>query len=219
MPVSEAHPLYTLLIEITQKCNAACDQCGSRCDIHSPEPLSAGAILDALRDIRDNIGVYTMLNITGGEPLMRADLFDIMTEASKMGFEWGMVTNGSLITESVVEKMRSSGMKTVTISVDGLRDTHDSLRRLPGSWDKIIAAVKLLKKADFLEHLQVTFTANRRNVYEFEELYRILSETGLDSVRVGFMDPIGRGADHGELLLTREEILFFTGLVNRLNSR
>ena len=216
---SAANQLYTLLIEITQKCNAACDQCGSRCDIHSPEPLSAGAILDALRDIRDNIGTYTMLNITGGEPLMRADLFDIMTEASEMGFEWGMVSNGTLINESVASKMKSAGMKTLTVSVDGLRDTHDSLRHLPGGWDRIIAALRLLKNAGFLEHLQVTFTANRRNVYEFEELYRVLAPIGLDSVRVGFMDPIGRAAEHKDLLLTREEILYFTGLVNELNSR
>ena len=218
MPKPEGpYPLYSLLIEITKKCNAACDQCGSRCDIHSEEPLPAGAILAALRDIKENIGTYTMLNITGGEPLMRRDLFEIMTAASEMGFEWGMVTNGSLITEEVAEKMKLSGLKTVTISTDGLKETHDSLRHLPGSWDRIIAALKLLKAAAFLDHLQITFTANRRNVYEFEALYRIIAPIGIDSIRVSFMDPIGRAQEHTDLLLTREEILYLTGTVNRLN--
>ncbi|MBQ6093117.1 MAG: radical SAM/SPASM domain-containing protein, partial [Clostridia bacterium] len=62
--MEEQYPLYSLLIEVTKKCNAACDQCGSRCDIHSEELLSKEQILAALRDIRDHLGTYTMLNIT-----------------------------------------------------------------------------------------------------------------------------------------------------------
>ena len=217
--MQETFPLYSLLIEVTKKCNAACDQCGSRCDIHSEEFLTAEQILDALRDIRDNLGTATMLNITGGEPLLRQDLFEIMTEATAMGFEWGMVTNGSLITDAVIEKMKQSGMKTITVSLDGLRETHDSLRHLPGSYDRILTALKKLKAAAFLDHLQITFTANRRNVFEFEALYRILNPIGLDSIRVSCMDPIGRALDNTDLLLTREELLYFTGLVNALNRK
>ena len=217
--MQEPYKLYTLLIEITQKCNAACDQCGSRCDIHSEERLTKAQILSALCDIKEHLGTDVMLNITGGEPLLRHDLFEIMTEATAMGFDWGMVTNGSLISDDVIEKMKASGMKTITVSVDGLEQTHDSLRHLPGSWKKIMAALPKLKQADFLDHLQVTFTANRRNVYEFEDLYRILHPIGLDSIRVGFMDPIGRALDNTDLLLTREEKLYFTGLVNRINLR
>ena len=217
--MQEKYPLYTLLIEITKKCNAACDQCGSRCDIHSEELLSKEQILAALLDIKEKLGTYTMLNITGGEPLLRRDLFEIMTAATAMGFDWGMVTNGSLITDETIEKMRRSGMKTITVSLDGLKETHDSLRHLPGSWEHILKALKKLKTAAFLDHLQVTFTANRRNVYEFEALYRLLDPIGLDSIRVSFMDPIGRALDNTDLLLTREEILYFTHLVNQINKK
>ena len=59
------YPLYTLLIEVTKKCNAACDQCGSRCDIRSEELLPKEQILSALHDIKEGLGTYTMLNITG----------------------------------------------------------------------------------------------------------------------------------------------------------
>ncbi len=214
---AEKYPLYTLLIEVTQKCNARCDQCGSRCDIDSPEILSKEQILSALRDIKDNIGTYTMLNITGGEPLLRRDLFDMMNEASDMGFDWGMVTNGSLITDDVIGKMKESRMKTVTVSVDGLRETHDALRHLPGSWDRITSALGKLKKAGFLDHVQATFTMNKRNVLEFGELYRKLAAVGIDSIRVGLMDPIGRARDNASLLPGREEILYFTRLTGELN--
>ena len=217
--MEQQYPLYSLLIEVTKKCNARCDQCGSRCDIHSEELLSKEQILAALRDIRDHLGTDTMLNITGGEPLLRRDLFELMTEATAMGFDWGMVTNGSLITDDVIAKMKESGMKTITISVDGLKETHDELRHLPGSWDHIMAALPKLKQAAFLDHLQITFTANRRNVYEFEALYQAVAPIGLDSIRVSFMDPIGRALDNTDLLLTREEILYFTGLVNWLNRK
>ena len=212
-----AYPLYSLLIEVTQKCNANCDQCGSRCDIHSEEKLTKEQILSALRDIKDHIGTYTMLNITGGEPLLRHDLFEMMGEASNMGFEWGMVSNGSLITDSVIQKMKESGMKTITISLDGLRETHDTLRHLPGCFDRIMTALQKLKAAAFLDHLQVTFTANRKNVREFPALLHLLQPLGLDSVRVSAMDPIGRALDNRELLLTREEILWFTGVIDRWN--
>ena len=217
--MTEQYPLFSLLIEVTKKCNAGCDQCGSRCDIHSEELLTKEQILAALRDIKEHIGTDVMLNITGGEPLLRHDLFEMMTEATAMGFDWGMVSNGSLITEEVVKKMRASGMKTITISLDGLREMHDSLRHLPGCYDKILAALKMLKKAAFLDHLQVTFIANRRNVYAFEKLYKILDGIGLDSIRVSIIDPIGRAQDHMDLMLSREEILYFTDLVNRLNKR
>ena len=213
------YPLYTLLIEVTKKCNAACDQCGSRCDINSEEFLTKEQIVSAFRDIKENLGTYTMLNVTGGEPLMRNDLFEIMGSASEMGFDWGMVTNGSLITDEVIEKMRLSGMKTITMSLDGLKETHDSLRHLPGSYDRIIKAIGKLRKADFLDHIQVTFTANKRNVFEFEKLYAILNKLTLDSIRVSFIDPIGRALDNSELLLSREEIIYFTSLVNKYNSK
>lgn len=217
--MTEQYPLFSLLIEITKKCNAKCDQCGSRCDVHSEELLTKEQILAVLADVKEHIGTDAMINISGGEPLMRRDLFEIMTEVTAMGFDWGMVTNGSLITDEVIEKMRASGMKTITISLDGLRETHDSLRHLPGSYDRILAALRKLKAARFTDHLQITFIANKRNVYEFEALYRIVHPIGLDSIRVSIIDPIGRAQDNMDLMLGREEILYFTGLVNQLNRK
>lgn len=209
--------LRVLLIEITQKCNAKCDHCGSRCDINSGELLSKEDILSALTDIKNNIGTDVMINITGGEPLMRSDLFDITKEITKMGFDWGLVTNGTLITDDVIKSMKETGLKTITISIDGLKETHESLRHMPGSFDIIIRNIKKLKEADFLDHLQVTFTSNKRNVYEFPSLYEILDTLGLDSVRTSCIDMIGRGSDHEELKLGRKELLFITDFINNIN--
>lgn len=209
--------LRILLIEITQKCNAGCDQCGSRCDMNSSELLTKDDIITAMKDIRDNLGTDAMVNITGGEPLMRSDLFDIMTEVSRLGFDWGMVTNGVLITDETIRKMKESGMKTITVSLDGMEKTHEELRHLPGSFPKIIENIRKLKKAGFLDHLQVTFTANRKNLYEIEELYALLNRIGIDSVRMSFIDPIGRAEDNRELLLKKEEMQWLIRFANEKN--
>lgn len=210
------HDLRILLFEVTQKCNMNCDHCGSSCDINGGELLSKRDIIEVLKDVKKNIGINVMINISGGEPLMRRDIFDIGMGITVLGFDWGMVTNGSLITPRVVKDMQKSGMKTVTISLDGLKRTHDSLRHAPGSFDKVINALKLLKKASFLDHLQVTFTANSRNVYEIEQLYGILSDIGIDSIRTSFIDSIGRANDNKKLLMNKEQMEW---LINFANSR
>ncbi len=209
--------LRILLFEITGKCNALCDQCGSRCDIDGEELLTKEDILTVLSDIKQNIGTDVMINITGGEPLMRTDLFDIMTAVTQMGFEWGMVTNGFLINEKTVSAMKKAGLKTITVSLDGLKDTHDRLRHLPGCFDHILKGLKLLKKENFLDHIQVTFTANRENVYELPDVYNIVSEIGIDSLRLGFIDEIGRAQDNNNLILKKEEMEFLIWFANKVN--
>ena len=209
--------LRILLIEITQRCNMACDHCGSRCDIDSPQVLTKDDIYRLLKDVKEHIGTSTMINISGGEPLIRSDIFEIGEMIHKMGFDWGMVTNGSLITDDKIRRMKESGMKTITISLDGLKETHESLRHLPGCFDRIIESLKKLKKADFLDTVQVTFTSNKRNIREFPKLYKLLDEIGIDSVRTSCIDPIGRAGEHRELLLDGDDFRRLFAFVNKVN--
>ena len=72
-----------------------------------------------------------MLDITGGEPLLRKEFFDIMGIAHDLGFHWGMTSNATLIDDSVANDLRRSGMATISVSIDGLEATHDAFRRTP----------------------------------------------------------------------------------------
>ena len=211
--------LWYLLIEITKKCNAGCEHCGSRCNLSGEDILTKEDILALMMDIKANIGTDIMVNISGGEPLMRKDLFEIMGEVSKLGFDWGMVSNGVLITDEVIQKMKKAGMKTITISIDGVGETHNRLRHLPGAYNKILQNLSRLKKARFLDHLQVTFTSNHKNVREFPMLYRELCKIGVDSIRTSFVDPIGRAQDHKELYLNRRELNYMIDFVNLANKK
>lgn len=203
------YPLHTLFFEVTSRCNALCDHCGSRCTAIKKDELSADVFQRVLSDVAKNFGTKAiMLNITGGEPLIRRDLFDITSYADKLGFKWGLVTNGMLITDDVISKMRETHMSTITISLDGMKKTHEEFRHVPGSFDKIILAIEKLKKANFVEHIQVTFIATKKNISELPEVYRLLTMLGIDSLRISGIDPIGRAKDNEELMLSQEDYLF-----------
>lgn len=202
--------LRSLFWEATIRCNAYCEFCGSRCGDHSPElitnELTPGVICNCFKEIAEAYDAHNiMINVTGGEPLLRQDLFDIMAYASELGFPWGLVTNGSLIDEAVVKLMKNSGMKTISISLDGTAGIHNMLRKISDGFAKIEKAVKLLKKAEFLDELQITTVVNHKNINELETLYSILQSWGIDSWRIATVDPIGRAENQKELLLTEED--------------
>ncbi len=203
------YPLHTLFFEVTSRCNALCDHCGSRCTAGKRDELSSQDFKKVLDSVAENFGTKAiMLNITGGEPLMRKDLFEITGYADSLGFKWGLVTNGMLITDEVISKMKETHMSTITISLDGMKKTHEEFRHVPGCFDRIISAIEKLKDSDFIEHIQVTFIATKNNIYELPEVYRLLSMLGIDSLRISGIDPIGRAKDNEQLMLSREEYLY-----------
>ena len=97
--------LKDLFLEVTSRCNARCEHCGSSCgDFVRQDEISAEDLKKALFDISQHYRPNDIiLNVTGGEPLMRKDLFDIMDYASKLGFRWGMTSNGMLITDEILK--------------------------------------------------------------------------------------------------------------------
>ncbi|MCQ4022513.1 MULTISPECIES: radical SAM/SPASM domain-containing protein [unclassified Ruminococcus] len=203
--------LHSLFWEATLNCNAKCDFCGSRCGEYSEtEPvqneIDTKTICACLKEISEEMESRSiMINVTGGEPLLRKDLFEVMAYASQLGFPWGMVTNGSMIDSKTVEKMKKSGMKTISISLDGLPETHNALRKLPDGFQRIKQAVSILKKADFLDEVQITTVVNHKNIDELEGLFSELKLWNIDSWRLAIIDPIGRAEDNQDLLFTKED--------------
>lgn len=210
------YPLHTLFFEVTSRCNALCDHCGSRCTASKKDELSPETFKKVLDSVAENFGTKAiMLNITGGEPLMRKDLFEITGYADSLGFKWGLVTNGMLITDDVISKMKETHMSTITISLDGMKKTHEEFRHVPGSFDRIISAIERIKKDDFVEHIQVTFIATKNNIFELPEVYRLLSMLEIDSLRISGIDPIGRAKDNEKLMLNREDYLYLFDFIKQ----
>ena len=99
--------LRDLFLEVTSRCNARCEHCGSSCgDTILKDEISAEVLKKTLKDISEKYNANEiLLNVTGGEPLVRKDLFDIMKYASSLGFRWGMTSNGMLINDEIINKM------------------------------------------------------------------------------------------------------------------
>jgi len=196
--------LRSLFIEMTLNCNEHCRHCGSRCgDIKMKDQLTDKEILTFLTDLSSRMETLPFLNITGGEPMLRPGFIDLMRDISDLGFKWGMTTNGTLINDSkVVDRLIDAGLRTISISIDGLRSTHDWFRQTKGGYDKSINAIKLLvEKKKSLSNIMVTTVVHRENVHELEMLYKEIKDLGIDTWRIINLEPIGRAKDNAEIAL------------------
>lgn len=209
--------LKDLFLEVTLRCNAKCEHCGSNCGFEQPrDEISAEKLKGALKNIADNYKAKDIiLNVTGGEPLMRQDLFDIMEYANELGFHWGMTSNGMLINDEILKKMNETNMETISISIDGLKDTHESFRKVPGSFDNIVKNIQDLQNLPSIKIVQVTTVANKKNLHELEDIYNLMKTIGITSWRVLNVDPIGRAKDNKELLLDKDEYKYLFNFIKK----
>lgn len=197
--------LKFLFLELTRRCNERCIHCGSRCGEQTGEELTLEqykAFLDKIKRDFDLRGLQ--LCITGGEPLLRKDFFDIMGYAHSLGFHWGMTSNGTLIDSKIAAKLEESGMETISVSLDGMRDSHDAFRRAPGGWDAAVRGINALIERDAFGEIQVTTVVHKDNINELDALYEYLCGIDIDSWRLVTVEPIGRALDAG-LSLSAEE--------------
>ncbi len=154
-----------------------------------------------------------MLNVTGGEPLVRKDLFEIMEYADNLGFRWGMTSNGMLINDEILEKMNKTHMESISISLDGLKETHERFRKVPNSFDRIIENIKKLQQVPAIKIAQVTTVANKKNLHELEALYDLMKELHMVSWRVINVDPIGRAKNNDEILLDKDDYKYLYNFI------
>jgi radical SAM protein with 4Fe4S-binding SPASM domain len=205
----EKHTLIDLFWECTLTCNAKCKHCGSSAEKRKYEgELTTDEIKTAFKQIATDMNAAKILiNVTGGEPLVRQDLCEVMEYATnELGFHWGMTTNGILLNEKNIEKLKKANMETISISIDGLEETHDTFRGVPGSYKIITNNIKKLKEANFVKYIQVTTVFHKDNINQLNELYNVMIELGIDSWRLVSMDPIGRANENNNLLLDGKEL-------------
>ncbi len=218
-----AHPRLTYLFwEATLDCNMACRHCGSDCrrstDISTE--LKADEVLRVFSEIaRTHNPRRVFVAVTGGEPLVRPDLFDVMAQVRRMGYPWGMVSNGWAVDDRVVDQARRSGMRTLVISLDGVNaESHDWLRGR-GSFDRAVDAIGRFRRAGFLRNLQVTSTFHRRNIDELEPMYRLMIDLGIADWRVVSVFPNGRAARQADFLLEPSELRKMMDFIAEKRSR
>ena len=203
----EEPQLHSLFLEVTGLCNEHCRHCGSSCgDYPVRDQLTLEEIKELLDQVKEDFDISKLrLCVTGGEPLLRPDFFEIMEYAHTLGYHWGMTSNGILIDKSVAHKLYETGMETISVSIDGLRETHDWFRQKTGSYDAAVKGIECLLEEGGFKHVQVTTVVHHHNIDELEDMYCEIKKMGVRSWRVINIEPIGRALTEPGLALNRDE--------------
>jgi heme b synthase len=190
--------------EITRRCNLKCIHCrsSSEMEVKGHPDFSTE---EAFRII-DDIASYAkpVVVLSGGEPLLRNDVFDIARYGTEKGLRMCLATNGTLVTDEICEKIKSSGIRIVSLSLDGsTKDVHDNFRNERGAFDGTINAARLFKKHGIEFIINSSFT--KRNQEEIPKVYRLAKELGATAWYMFMIVPTGRGEEIMSELISKED--------------
>ena len=175
---------------LVRRCNLACMHCYSiSADVDFPGELSTGEALAVLEDLR--AARVPALILSGGEPLLRKDIFEIAGQAKRLGFHTALSTNGTLIDVPLAMRIRDTGFDYVGISLDGLQHAHDRFRRKQGAFERSLGALRLLR--DMGVKVGVRFTLTRDNAADFEPLLDLVEEERIPRFYFSHLNYAGRG--------------------------
>ena len=195
------HPLKYLFLEVTRRCNLACVYCGSSCTGKEPaQEMPVSDWLEVIRQIATDFDAKeVMIAVTGGEPLIKEGIFDLFGELNRLGFRYGMVTNGMKLDRATADRLVKGGIGSISLSMDALPDTNDKLRGR-GTSAGVETAVKNLQDAGYSGKLEIISTVTKPAVAELEEMRKYVGKLKVPLWRAAPVMPIGRAAEHPELI-------------------
>ena len=203
---TKLHQLTYFVWECTLRCNLSCRHCGSDCKKDARiKDMPYHDFIKVVDQIKPHVNPNkTMIVLTGGEPLMRKDLEECGKELYNRGFPWGMVTNGYVLTKDRLISLLKSGLRSITISLDGLENSHNWLRGKDQSYIKALNAIGLVSSVDDLVYDVVT-CVNQKNFEELPKLKEMLINMGVKEWRLFTIFPIGRAKENDLLQLTSNQ--------------
>ncbi|MET1101493.1 MAG: TIGR04053 family radical SAM/SPASM domain-containing protein [Pyrodictiaceae archaeon] len=186
--------------ETTKACLLACKHCRAEA-IKEPLPgeLSTSEVEKLVDQITEFGHPYPILILTGGDPLMRKDLWHIIDYAKSKGLRIGIAPSITpLLDENVLKALAEHGVSSISISLDSASpDIHDSIRGVKGTWRKTIEAIKTAINIGL--RVQVNTVVMRSNVYELPYMVKLLRELGVETWEVFYLIPVGRAAKREDL--------------------
>ena len=197
-------PSYVIW-DCTRRCNLNCEHCGAKKETYRNE-LTTEQIKRVIKRLAQMKGKY--FTVTGGEPLLRPDLFEVFAYAKEQGLLTGLATNGYLIDQKKAVEI-SRLFDTVQISLDGTARTHNKIRGSNDSHRRILQAIQLLQRTK-CRQLTIASVITATNVAEVERLAEEVLALGVDSWKIMTVMPIGRVESNKRLHLNSEE---FTNLL------
>jgi heme d1 biosynthesis radical SAM protein NirJ len=183
-------PGPVVIWNLVRRCNLACRHCYSiSADVDFPGELSTAEIHEVMDDLRA-FGVPVLI-LSGGEPLLRPDLWQIARRAKALGFYVGLSTNGTLIEATNIDMLADCGFDYLGISLDGVENTHDGFRRMPGAYRASLRGLRLARDAGI--KVGIRFTLTRDNAGDLPALLALQEREDIDKFYLSHLNYAGRG--------------------------
>jgi len=179
--------------ELTRSCNLACVHCrAAALDRPYEGELSTAECMRVMDEIADV--ALPIIILTGGEPLLRPDVFELARYGNDKGFRMTMATNGTLLTSEMVRKTLESGIQRISISIDGATaESHDAFRKMPGAFEGALRGIAAAREAGL--DFQVNTTITHANLDEFPKIHELVVSLRAVAHHIFMLVPMGRGRD------------------------
>lgn len=177
--------------EVTRSCNLSCVHCRAS-SVHGS--YQGELDLRECKALLNDISSFAnpVIILTGGESLLRKDLFEIVSYGSGKGLIMVLATNGTLVTDKIARRMLESGIARVSVSIDGMdAASHDSFRAVPGAFAGALRGIERLKKAGM--EFQINTTITRANIHQIADILNLAVKLGAAAQHIFLLVPTGRG--------------------------
>ena len=203
LPTVKVPALRLLAWETTRRCNLACRHCRAAAGSGPyPGELTTGEGLALLNDLA-GMGQPVVI-LTGGEPLLREDIYALAAHGTQKGLRMVMAVNGTLLTPQIAARLKTAGIQRLSISLDGATAaSHDQLRAVPGAYEGALAGVAACREAGL--PFQINTTVTRVNRDELPAIHALALRLGAAAHHVFVLVPTGRGEELVSELLNRAE--------------
>lgn len=188
--------------ELTNACNAKCIHCGSRSGSRRENELTREEALQVCDDLKE-LGCQHV-TLIGGEFFLQNYWADVAERLIANSIKPAALTNGILLNDTNIQKLKNLGFKEVYVSIDGLGETHDYIRGVPNLFEKIVANIKNAQVEGFLVGVNTSVSAV--NLPEIPALFKFLKDLDIKLWQVQIVEDIGNAQDNPELTLTLENV-------------
>ncbi|MCW4030792.1 MAG: radical SAM protein, partial [Candidatus Bathyarchaeota archaeon] len=193
---------------ITRKCNLKCPHC--YINATPQEPINELTTNEA-KNLIDQICEISkpLLILSGGEPLLREDVYELIRYGAEKGLKMGLGSNGSLIDYIAAQKLKDVGLNTISISLDShIPKQHDEFRGVKGSWGKAVKAIKALQENGVL--VQINTTVTQQNYDQIDDIMSLAENLGVENFHLFFLVPTGRGVKIADISPAKYESMIKT---------
>jgi radical SAM protein with 4Fe4S-binding SPASM domain len=206
---------------LTRECNLKCPHCYINA---TTQPLINELTTEESKNLIDQICEVSrpLLILSGGEPLLRKNVYELVRYGAAKGLKTGLGSNGSLIDGVAAKKLKEAGIETVSISLDSnIPEQHDEFRGVSGSWEKAVRAIKALRENGVL--VQVNTTVTQQNYDQIDDIMSLAEKLGVENFHLFFLVPTGRGVKIADISPAKYEDMIKTAFAkaakHKLNVR